>query len=235
MFGGAVGEPDATRAEVLDRVSQHLQFDRGELGLQVEIPDPVGSESWTAPIIVRKFASSALSLPRARTRWRYLKAEHRRAIREAIATQPEELDWRRLVIHSSASETGNALLLHQDQQRRWPSLEKSAYHFVIGNGTFSSDGEIEVGARWIEQQPGAAMQLPELNYHSLSVCLIGTFREKGPSNAQSRALDELLAYLRAQLGPIELAPHHGVESTAQSCPGPALTEALIQQLGERSS
>lgn len=215
----------------LNPASQYLMFDRGKLGLQMELPDPLGTESWTPPIVVRKSsAQEKIALPENRTRWRYLTLERRREIREALQGNQEHA-WRRLAVHHSASLTGNARLLLADHQRRWPGLEDGAYHFVIGNGSYSADGEVEFGSRWHEQRPSAAMRVEELNATSLSVCLIGSFLREAPSTAQWQALDELLTYLRAQLGPLELSAHRDVESTAQSCPGPAITNAHLDQLG----
>ncbi|MFT4639002.1 MAG: hypothetical protein ACI8T1_002326 [Verrucomicrobiales bacterium] len=231
LFGGLA--IDSKDADELDRVSEFLSFDRGALGFQTELPDSVRAESRTPTLIVRKNSSEKLLLRADRTRWHYLTAEMRREIRGALQ-QVGGRQWRRLVVHSSASETGNATLLDADQRRRRSSLKYGAYHFTIGNGSYSADGEIELGQRWIEQQPGAAMGIQELNAESLSVCLIGSFRESGPRLAQWQALDELLAYLRAQLGPLSLSAHGEVESTASSCPGPGITTMAMQQLSDRS-
>jgi hypothetical protein len=208
---------------------EFLKFDRGEFGVQVQPPAMGMTEAWREPLLVRKASDSVLPLPEKRTRWRFLSEETRRAIRDSLS-QGEPPSWRRLVVHGSGSATGSAVLLATDLQCRRPDLDMPAYHFVIGNGSFSGDGEVEVGVRWEKQAPSASFHLPELNVTSLSVCLIGPFQEAPPSRAQWRALDELYVYLQAQLGPLPLVAHHEVESTAVGCPGPALTRAHLDQL-----
>src|SRR3974390_2523242 len=61
--------------------------------------------------------------------------------------------WRWLVIHHSGTEYGNAAIY--DRQHRERGMENGlAYHFVIGNGVDSGDGEIEIGPRWLKQLKG---------------------------------------------------------------------------------
>ncbi|MFQ5589758.1 MAG: peptidoglycan-binding protein, partial [Phycisphaerae bacterium] len=51
--------------------------------------------------------------------------------------------WTTIVIHHSATETGGASLFDRFHRKRgWDGL---GYHFVIGNGTDTPDGLIEVG------------------------------------------------------------------------------------------
>lgn len=237
MIHGGLAAPssgDASRAEQLDRMTHHLDFDRGELGLQVTPPDPDAAEAWVPPIIVRKSSTSPPKLPDRRTRWRHLTTDHRKTLREAIQLHASQAQWRRLVVHASSSPTGDAEMIERSQMRRWPELRGGAYHFVIGNGTYSGDGEIEILPAWRDQQPVNAHDLRSLNRSSLSVCLIGTFDLQEPSESQIAALDELLTYLRAQLGSLELRAHHEVESTAPACPGPNVGEAILEKLRSRS-
>ena len=63
-------------------------------------------------------------------------------------------DWQWIVVHHAAQSSGDAASIgrvHRDVNK-WDGL---GYHFVIGNGTQSGDGEIEVGFRWREQREGA--------------------------------------------------------------------------------
>ena len=61
--------------------------------------------------------------------------------------------WRYIVVHHSAGPTGSAAVFHRWHLKRgWRGL---GYHFVIGNGTGSRDGEVEVGFRWRDQIDGA--------------------------------------------------------------------------------
>ena len=234
LLGGLAPGVQADEAEAYDRMSDFLEFDRGRLGVQVEIPDPVAAESRIPTIMVRKSSVEGLSLKSKRTRWRFLTKAQRQSIHSVLARSGPDHRWRRLVVHSSRSDSGNAALLRAYHLQVNPKLKQGAYHFVIGNGSHSADGEISIGQRWREQLPGAAMRVEALNEASLSVCLIGEFTESGPTVAQWRALDELMAYLRAQLGPISLVSHRQVESTAEACPGPGFDTRLLQQLSERT-
>ncbi len=209
----------------------YLAFDQGALGYQFKGLDPFAPQA-EAPIVVRKREAVALDLPVHRTRWRYLDDLHRAAIRRAC--QDKTRDWRRVVLHASRSATGNKDLVHHQVLGQRPHLGVGPYHFIIGNGSFSGDGEIETTRRWIAQQEGGSMGVPEIDEASISVCLIGRFQTTGPTPAQWQALDELMAYLRAQLGALTLSAHHEVESTAPSCPGPAITLENLRQLDQRT-
>src|SRR5690606_32161137 len=62
--------------------------------------------------------------------------------------------WQWIVIHHSATPTGGAVefdKLHRETNG-WDEL---GYHFVIGNGTNTKDGMVEVGPRWVKQKHGA--------------------------------------------------------------------------------
>ena len=58
-------------------------------------------------------------------------------------------DWRTITLHHSATQRGSARLFHRDHLRR--RMGGLFYHFVIGNGSYTRDGEIEVGWRWKKQ------------------------------------------------------------------------------------
>ena len=232
LLGGLAGS-GSTDAESLDRMSAFLEFDRGQLGVQAELPDPIGTESHLPSITVRKSSKEDAPFKPSRTRWRYLSTNLRQQIRTAITTESAQR-WRRLAVHSSGSISGNATLLNAHHALRDPDLANGAYHIVIGNGSFSGDGEISLGSRWHEQLPSAAMKVDDVNASSLSVCLIGNFTETGPNRAQWRALDELTAYLRSQLGPMDVMTHRQLESTAPACPGPGFSRETLDQLSKRT-
>src|SRR5262249_50602205 len=62
--------------------------------------------------------------------------------------------WKWIVIHHSDTKVGSAASFDRFHRevRHWEML---GYHFVIGNGTGSRDGQIEVGPRWPIQKIGA--------------------------------------------------------------------------------
>jgi hypothetical protein len=107
--------------------------------------------------------------------------------------------WRWIVIHHSGpSAKGNAFefdKLHRAPPRNWDEL---GYHFVIGNGTGSGDGEVEIGSRWSKQKHGAHAKIlghPEYNDVGVGICLVGNFDVSRPSEAQMQSLARLVRFL----------------------------------------
>ena len=137
--------------------------------------------------------------------------------------------WKWIVIHHSATPRGGAVAfnrMHQD--KGWDEL---GYHFVIGNGTDTSDGQIEVGPRWPKQKWGAHAKTPnnEYNERGIGICLVGNFDTERPTQQQMQALTKLVSYLmktyhiRAQdvIG-------HG-ETKATDCPGRFINVAALRR------
>jgi len=108
------------------------------------------------------------------------------------------------------------------------------YHFVIGNGTDTANGQIEVGPRWYEQKHGAHTRVPgdvtnEYNEHGIGICLVGDFDHGPPSRAQMQSLiyltKGLLAY--THLPPSAVHFHRDFKST--DCPGRSFPYAAYKQ------
>ncbi len=131
-------------------------------------------------------------------------------------------DWQAIVIHHAAFQSGDALAIHKVHLGNgWDGL---GYHFVIGNGTQSGDGEIEVGFRWRDQLKGAhARAAPgddnRWNLHSIGICLVGDFTTAPPSQRQMDALVRLVRALMAEyhIPARDVVPHSFVHAT--ECPG----------------
>jgi hypothetical protein len=72
-------------------------------------------------------------------RWRYLTPAVRRAIDDAHVARNR---WKYIVVHNSGTRQGNARIFdyYHRHVRRMPN--GLAYHFVIGNGTSTGDGQI---------------------------------------------------------------------------------------------
>jgi hypothetical protein len=130
--------------------------------------------------------------------------------------------WRWIVVHHAAMEEGSAERIHRVHLGNgWDGL---GYHFVIGNGTLSGDGQIEMGFRWRDQLHGAhARARPgddnRWNLHGIGICLVGDFTDHGPSRRQLDALVLLVRALMAEydIAPSNVVPHSIVHDTA--CPG----------------
>ena len=96
-----------------------------------------------------------------------------------------------------------------------------AYHFVIGNGVDSGDGEIEIGSRWIKQIKGGHVRQEEINEIAIGVCLVGNFEVAKPSKNQLSAMRELIDFLRAEVVTprVRFAVHKEVDPGHTVCPG----------------
>jgi hypothetical protein len=155
--------------------------------------------------------------------YRYLS----RAVVEAIRSAPVQRGrWKFIIVHNSGTRQGNARAFdyyHRHVRRMRNGL---AYHFVVGNGTSSGNGEVEVGDRWRRQINGGHVHSDYLNNISLGICLVGDFNRDQPSSAQLQACDELIRYLRQRCGradgrEIPVKPHREMNPPqyATDCPG----------------
>lgn len=139
---------------------------------------------------------------------------------EAAWSVPITREWKHIVIHHSASTSGNAASFDRaHREKGWDGL---GYHFVIGNGSGSGDGQVEVGYRWTKQMQGAHAGNYEYNQHGIGICLVGDFEHGGPpSPAQMQSLRTLVAFLQAKanIAPNEIIGHGNVPGRNTECPG----------------
>ena len=128
--------------------------------------------------------------------------------------------WKCIVIHHSASDSGGAVRIDQwHRQRGWDEL---GYHFVVGNGTDTRDGQIEVGPRWTSQKHGAHTKTDDefYNQHGIGICLVGNFDNYAPSELQMQSLAKLVSYLcREYRIPASQIYTHGGVTHKTDCPG----------------
>lgn len=130
--------------------------------------------------------------------------------------------WTHLVIHHSGIEAGNAKAYDGAHRRR--GMENGlAYHFVIGNGRDSGDGQIEVGSRWHRQIYGGHVRSQAMNEHGIGICLVGNFETRAPGARQLASLHTLLNHLRADGLPGSTVPkvtvHRWIDRNHTVCPG----------------
>ncbi len=129
--------------------------------------------------------------------------------------------WTYIVIHHSATVSGNARLLDRIHRRRG-FTSGLGYHFVIDNGTVGRrDGQIEIGPRWLRQQEGAHCDADGMNYRGIGICLVGDFTHYPPSPAQMKSLEYLVAQLSAfyRIPPPHVIRHRDVPGKHTACPG----------------
>lgn len=127
--------------------------------------------------------------------------------------------WKYIVIHHSASNSGNADTIgkYHKNNRGW--VNGLGYDFVIGNGNGSRDGQIEVGNRWNQQIDGAHAGNAEYNKYGIGICLIGNFENEYPTNPQISSLLYLVDYLqkRCRIHKNNIIMHKTFRQT--ECPG----------------
>lgn len=129
---------------------------------------------------------STTVLPGSRTSWNTA----------AWRVDGPERPWRFIVIHHSATTVGNATEF--DRMHREKGWDELGYHFVIGNGTGSGNGQIEIGSRWPKQKHGAHCKVeghPEYNDVGIGICLVGNFDVTRPTEGQMAALAKLVRSL----------------------------------------
>src|SRR5438445_364598 len=66
--------------------------------------------------------------------------------------------WKWIILHHSATPSGGARKFDSDHRAR--GFDDLGYDFVVGNGTETANGQIEVGPRWRAQRIGAHTQDP---------------------------------------------------------------------------
>lgn len=160
---------------------------------------------------------------RSSSNYRYLT----RSVIDAIRRAPvKRRRWQFIVVHNSGTRQGNARVFdyyHRHVRRMQNGL---AYHFVIGNGTSTGNGQVEVGDRWRRQINGGHVHSDYLNNISLGICLVGDFNRGQPTRAQLDACEELIRYLRERCGKtdrgaIPVRPHREMNPPRwpTDCPG----------------
>jgi hypothetical protein len=150
--------------------------------------------------------------------YRYLTAANIDAIRRAPVQRAR---WKFIIVHNSGTRQGSARVFdyyHRHVRRMKNGL---AYHFVIGNGTSTRNGQIEIGDRWVHQMRGGHVHSDYMNNIGLGICLVGDFNRDQPTRAQLEACEELIKYLQERCGKMAVRPHREVNPPrwATDCPG----------------
>lgn len=189
--------------QTLYRIAKTYNVDIQEIIRINHIPDPhrlgVGQE---------------LFIPRAGTLlpvepYRPLAPE---TIEKIVGPKYRSSKWRYITIHHSATLEGNAETFDRNHRRR--RMGGLFYHFVLGNGAGSGDGELEVGWRWMRQI------LAERPY-DIQICLVGDFNRQEVSEAQFRSLAELIRVLRRHynISLKNIRRHKDIRGKPTECPG----------------
>ncbi len=146
--------------------------------------------------------------------------------------RPVSPRWTYVVIHHSATNVGSARSF--DAHHRAKGWNELGYHFVIGNGSGSPDGMIEVGSRWDKQKHGAHCKTADNYYndHGIGICLVGDFTKSRPTRKQLSSLYRLTRFLSqtCRIPPNRVTTHgdltHKTECPGDNFPIAALRNAL---------
>lgn len=176
-----------------------------EQGLEPPPPPPTPKRGWWP-------------FSRQPANYHYLTAANIEAIRRAPVQRAR---WKFVIVHNSGTRQGSAKVFdyyHRHVRRMKNGL---AYHFVIGNGTSTRNGQIEIGDRWIKQMRGGHVHSDYMNTIGLGICLVGDFNRDQPTRAQLEACEELIRYLQERCGKMQVRPHREVNPPrwATDCPG----------------
>jgi hypothetical protein len=164
-------------------------------------------------------------------RYRYLTPAVRKAIDQAKVQRGR---WKYIIIHNSGTRQGNARIFDVYHRRVRKMQNGLAYHFVIGNGNSSGNGEIEIGNRWTRQINGGHVASDYLNNIALGICLVGDLNRDKPTPQQLDALDELITYLRSRVGKIKgkstiVKGHKEINPKPTDCPGDRFELGWLRQ------
>lgn len=145
-----------------------------------------------------------------------------------------EKRWTAIVIHHSGTQNGNAAIFDR-WHREGNHWEGVGYDFVIGNGTDSADGQVEVTFRWRQQQTGAHCKTPDnwANEKAVGICLVGNFNNTKPSIRQMRSLVKLVGFLQKRYGIAKSRIYgHGTTPGAREtdCPGKRFPMAKLKSM-----
>jgi len=155
----------------------------------------------------------------------------------AVWLPPSHLEksWTAIVIHHSATENGNAAVfdrMHREENH-WEGV---GYDFVIGNGTDSGDGQVEVTFRWRQQMTGAHCGGTPGNWANedgIGICLVGNFDHTVPTTRQMQSLVRLVRFLQRRYGiPDNRIYGHNTApgARATACPGARFPMARFKRM-----
>lgn len=235
------GEPSAAPSNydpvVPTRMSPPVPNDAGDrepgLNLKYSDPNPPGSSSTEGspgPELTRPSASKSSGRRTSSPARRSPRVSLREAVQPFVDNpddlfQPPKADrpWQYVVLHHSASPKGGYDQIDRDH-RKLLGWEGCGYHFVIGNGTDTPDGQIEVADRWTNQRNGVHCRngkTPEVNEYGIGICLVGNFDDAPPTPKQVAAARALVAYLgsRYEIPSDHIDTHADLANGPTACPG----------------
>jgi len=154
--------------------------------------------------------------------------------RDWVPPLRSEKKWAAIVIHHSGTRNGNAAIFDKwhKEGNHWEGV---GYDFVIGNGSDSADGQVEVTFRWREQLTGAHCKTPNnwANEKAVGICLVGNFNHTSPTARQMQSLVKLVRFLQNRYRiPKSRVYGHGSTPGARvtECPGKRFPMARLKSM-----
>jgi len=146
-----------------------------------------------------------------------------------------EKKWTAIVIHHSGTKNGSATIFDK-WHREGNHWEGVGYDFVIGNGTNSGNGQVEVTFRWHEQIAGAHCGGTPGNWankEAVGICLVGNFNHTAPTVRQMQSTVKLVRFLQNRYG-IPRSRIYGHKTTpgarVTECPGRNFSIARLKAM-----
>ena len=142
---------------------------------------------------------------------------------DLFAPPKADRPWKYVVLHHSASPSGSYGAIDQEHRKRL-GWEGCGYHFVIGNGSGSPDGQVEVAQRWSDQKHGIHCRNgknSDVSEYGIGICLVGNLDDTPPTPRQIAAAQTLVAYLgsRYNIPADRIGTHAQLASSPTACPG----------------
>jgi len=162
-------------------------------------------------------------------------AVHKNIPADWLPASQAERKWTAIVIHHSGTKNGNAAIFDKwhKEGNHWEGV---GYDFVIGNGTNSGDGQVEVTFRWRRQMTGAHCGQTAGNWankEGVGICLVGDFNKTVPTSRQMWSLVKLIRFLQNRYG-IAKNRIYGHNSTPGArptdCPGRNFPMAKLKSM-----
>jgi hypothetical protein len=162
------------------------------------------------------------------TAYIFCAGETAQAVELAEAPPARNPAFRSVVLHHSATHGGNAAAFERNHR---PRLGGLAYHFIVGNGSGSADGEVETGYRWRDQVPGPHTKNAAANAESVAVCLVGDLETSVPTEKQLAATLDLLERVcrECRIPASRVLSHREVDGETL-CPGRGLPMDAIRAI-----
>lgn len=149
-------------------------------------------------------------------------------MRKIVGPNRKVYHWQTITLHHSGTLRGSARLFDRDHRRR--RMGGLFYHFVIGNGSYTSNGAVEVGWRWKKQ-------VKANRSYDIQVCLVGNFNKQAVSEAQLSSLVNLIKVLREEYNiPLtSIRKHEDIKGKRTECPGKNFPfDRLLSELSRNS-